>query len=190
MIRVLIVDDHPVVRKGLARLLSRADIEVVGQAASGEEGVRLARDLSPDVVLWDLAMPGGGLTGIGRLRRGSPGVRVLVLTALDDPLLAREVARAGADGFLAKTCPPEELVAAVRACGQGRGYFPQLPCLSPREEEVLSLLSKGLSNREIAERLAISVKTVESHLEKLKAKLGCGSTAELRARALRRPQPG
>jgi len=186
MIRVLIVDDHPVVREGLARLLARAGLTPVGEAASGEEGIRLARELEPDVVLWDLAMPGGGLSAIGRLREAAPEARVFILTALDDPLLAREAARAGADGFLAKTCPPEELVEAVRACARGEACFPHLPCLSPREEEVLALLSQGLSNREIAERLAVSVKTVESHLEKLKEKLGCASTAELRARALRR----
>ncbi|HIP99465.1 TPA: response regulator transcription factor [Candidatus Bipolaricaulota bacterium] len=187
MIRVLIVDDHPLVRRGLARLLSRAGMEPVGEAANGEEGLRLARELEPDVVLWDLAMPGGGLGALEGLRGAAPGARVLVLTALDDPLLAREAARAGATGFLAKTCPPEELIAAVRACARGTHYFPRLPCLSPREEEVLAFLSQGLSNREIAARLGVSVKTVESHLEKLKGKLGCASTAELRARALRRP---
>ncbi|MBC7099532.1 response regulator transcription factor [Candidatus Bipolaricaulota bacterium] len=186
MIRVLIVDDHPVVREGLARLLSRAGMYVVGEAGSGEEGVGLARGLSPQVVLWDLAMPGGGLAAIKRLREAAPQARILVLTALDDPLLSREAAAAGADGFLAKTCAPGELVAAVRACARGERVFPQGPELSPREEELLSLLSQGLSNREAAERLGISVKTVESHLENLKRKLGCKSTAELRARALRR----
>ncbi|HHE47693.1 MAG TPA: response regulator transcription factor [Candidatus Acetothermia bacterium] len=186
MIRVLIVDDHPVVREGLARLLARAGLTPVGEAASGEEGIRLARELQPDVVLWDLAMPGGGLPAIGKLKTAVPGVRVLVLTALDDPLLSREMARAGADGFLGKTCTPEELTRAVRACAQGIPFFPCLPELSPREERVLDLLAQGLSNRAIAERLGISVKTVESYLENLKRKLGCASTAELRARALRR----
>ncbi len=186
MIRVLIVDDHPLVRRGLARLLSRAGMEPVGEAATGEGGLRLAEELEPDVVLWDLAMPGGGLGAIQRLRAAAPKARVLILTALDDPLLAREAARAGADGFLAKTCPPEELISTVRACARGNRCFPTLPCLSSREEEVLGLLSQGLSNREIAARLSVSVKTVESYLEKLKAKLGCASTAELRARALRR----
>jgi len=137
-------------------------------------------------VLWDLAMPGGGLAAIKRLREAAPQARILVLTALDDPLLSREAAAAGADGFLAKTCAPGELVAAVRASARGERVFPQGPELSPREEELLSLLSQGLSNREAAERLGISVKTVESHLENLKRKLGCKSTAELRARALRR----
>ena len=186
MIRVLIVDDHPVVRQGLARLLSQAGLNPVGEAATGEEGIRLAGELSPEVVLWDLAMPGGGLSAIERLRAAAPKARVLILTALDDPLLAREAARAGADGFLAKTCPPEELVEAVRACARGERCFPGLPRLSPREEELLGLLATGISNRELASRLGISVKTVESHLENLKAKLGCKSTAELRARALRR----
>jgi len=186
MIRVLVVDDHPVVRQGLSHLLSQAGMEVVGEAASGEEGMALTRELAPDVVLWDLAMPGGGLSAIGKLKTAVPGVRVLVLTALDDPLLSREVARAGADGFLGKTCTPEELAQAVRVCAQGIPFFPRLPELSPREEKVLDLLAQGLSNRLIADKLGISVKTVESYLENLKRKLGCASTAELRARALRR----
>lgn len=186
MIRVLVVDDHPVVRQGLSHLLSQAGMEVVGEAESGKQGLRLSTELQPDVVLWDLAMPGGGLSAIGELKTAVPGVKVLVLTALDDPLLSREVAQAGADGFLGKTCTPEELIQAVRACAQGTPFFPCLPELSPREEKVLDLLAEGLSNRLIAERLGISVKTVESYLENLKRKLGCASTAELRARALRR----
>jgi len=186
MIRVLIVDDHPLVREGLARLLVEAGIEVVAAAQDGEEGARLARQHEPDLVLWDLAMPGGGVAGLARLRQAVPECRVLVITALDDPWLTAEVACAGADGFLAKGSSPPELVAAVRDCVRGRTWLPSSPDLSPREEEVFALLAEGFPNREVARRLGISVKTVESHLERLKQKLGCGSTAELRARALRR----
>lgn len=186
MIRVLVVDDHPIVREGLVRLLAKAGIEVVGQAQDGGEGVRLAALLRPQVVLWDLAMPGGGFRGLANLANAAPEARVLVLTALDDPLLAREAARTGAAGFLAKTASPRELVAALNACAQGENAFPNLPELTPRERQVLSLLGEGLSNQEIADKLGISVKTVEAHLERLKGKFCCTSTAELRAQALKR----
>lgn len=182
------VDDHPVVRAGLARVLERAGMTVVGQASGGEEGMRLAAQRSPDVILWDLAMPGGGVAAVGELRRVAPAARVLVITALDDPLLAREAARAGATGFLAKTAPADDLLAAVWACARGEPAFPDLPRLSPREEEVLALVGAGLSNQGIAGRLGISVKTVESHLERLKEKLDCATVAELRARAVRRTE--
>lgn len=185
MIRVLIVDDHPLVREGLARLLAEAGVEVVGAVGDGEEGGLLAAERTPDLVLWDLAMPDGGVAGLARLKKAVPRCRVLVITALDDPWLAAAVARAGADGFLAKCSSPDELVAAVHDCVRGRPWRPPPP-LSPREEEVFALLSQGFPNREIARHLGISVKTVESHLERLKEKLGCGSTSELRARALRR----
>lgn len=185
MIRALIVDDHPLVREGLARLLAGQGISVVGLAADGEEGIRLARNERPDLVLWDLAMPGGGLAGLARLKEAAPDSRVLAVTALDDPWLGREAAKAGADGFLSKTASPEELRRAIEDCLRGRGPFPKAADLSPREEEVFRLLGTGLPNREVARELGISVKTVESHLEGLKAKLGCRTTAELRARALK-----
>ncbi len=186
MVRVLIVDDHPVVREGLARVLAAQGMSVVGRAADGDEGVGLAQAGGVDVVLWDLAMPGGGLGGLRRLKAAVPEVRVLALTALDDPWLGAEAARAGADGFLPKSASPEELRAAIEDCLRGRGPFPPAPPLSPREGEVFRLLGQGLPNRAIARELGISVKTVESYLEGLKLKLGCRTTAELRARALRR----
>lgn len=187
MLRVLLVDDHPLVREGLGRLLERAGARLVGWAQDGEAGLQLAKQLKPDLILWDLAMPGGGLTPLPRLREAAPQARVVVLTALDDPLVAREAAKAGAAGFLAKTCSPTELIRAITACARGEACFPQLPQLSPREEELLRGLAAGLPNRALAEELGISIKTVESHLEKLKKKLGCRSTAELRAWAVRRP---
>lgn len=186
MTRALIVDDHPLVREGLARLLAGQGISVVGLAADGEEGIRLARQERPDLVLWDLAMPGGGLNGLTQVKEAVPGVRVLAVTALDDPWLGAEAARAGADGFLSKTASPDELRAAIEDCLRGRGPFPSPARLSPRENEMFRLLGAGLPNREIARDLGISVKTVESYLESLKAKMGCRTTAELRARALQR----
>ena len=131
MIRTLIVDDHPLVREGLARLLAGQGISVVGLAADGEEGIRLARTENPDLVLWDLAMPGGGLAGLARLKEAVPAVRVLAVTALDDPWLGAEAARAGADGFLSKASSPDELRVAIEDCLRGRGPFPP-PRVSPR----------------------------------------------------------
>jgi len=186
MIRALIVDDHPLVREGLARILAGQRISVVGLAADGEEGIRLARDEKPDLVLWDLAMPAGGLSGLAQLKDAAPDARILAVTALDDPWLGAEAARAGADGFLSKAASPDELRVAIEDCLRGRGPFPPPARLSPREEEVFCLLGAGRPNREIARELGISVKTVESHLEGLKAKLGCRTTTELRARALQR----
>ncbi|MFO8033885.1 MAG: response regulator transcription factor [Candidatus Bipolaricaulota bacterium] len=183
MIRIVIADDHALVREGLTRLLSRCGCQVVGQASGAEEGLQLVRKLSPDVVLWDLIMPGGGLDTL----RALPGtVRVLVLTAVDDVLLACEVARAGADGFLPKTSSPEKLTEAIARVARGETVFPPLPELSPRELEVLEHLGRGAPNPEIARSLGLSVKTVESHVERLKAKLGKESAAELRAWAARR----
>lgn len=186
MVRILIVDDHPVVREGLARLLAERGAAVVGLAGSGEEGFRLAQETGPDLVVWDLAMPGGGTAGLRRLRAALPAAKILVLTALDDPALGQEVRAAGADGLLFKASSAEEVWRGICACLRGEGPFPALTPLSPREEEVLRLLGEGRSNRELAQELGISVKTVESHLEALKAKLGCRNAAELRALALRR----
>lgn len=170
----------------MARLLSRAGLEVVGLAADGDAGAELAGRTSPDVVVFDLAMPGGGFAGLARVKKMAPASRILVVTALDDPWLPGEADRAGADGLLVKTATPLEFVAAIRRCFEGAREFPISPALSPREEEVFALLAEGVPNREIAVRLGVSVKTVESHLERLKGKLGCGSAAELRALALRR----
>ncbi|MCX7750772.1 MAG: response regulator transcription factor [Candidatus Bipolaricaulota bacterium] len=186
MVRILIVDDHPVVREGLARLLAERGAAVVGLAATGEEGIRLAQETGPDLIVWDLAMPGGGVEGLRRLREAVPGARILVLTALEGPGLGQEVRAAGADGLLFKASSAEEVWRGICACLRGEGPFPPVPSLSPREEEVLRLLGAGRSNRELAQELGISVKTVESHVESLKAKLGCRSAAELRALALRR----
>ncbi len=183
MIRVLIVDDHTLVREGLTRLLERAGYCVVGEAVDAVTGLARVEELLPDVVLWDLIMPGGGLHSISKLPQGP---RVLVLTAVDDVLLASEVSRAGAHGYLPKTVSPQVLADAVARVARGEHVFPPFPVLSARESEVLELLSGGRSNCEIAERLEISVKTVEAYLERLKEKLGKESTADLRAWAARR----
>lgn len=182
---VLVVDDHPLVREGLAQLLSRAGIQVVGQAEDGKEGIRQAEELRPDVVLWDILMPSGGFSGVRRLLTRVPETKVLLLTALEEPGLAEEAQRVGAHGIVPKTARPEELVNAVLAVAQGQPLLTPHPSLTAREEEVLGFLAQGLRTGEIAERLQISPKTVETHLEHLREKLGCASVPELRAWALR-----
>ena len=185
---VLVADDHPLVREGLRRLLFRAGFEVA-EAENGEEAIRKAEELGPSLVLWDLLMPGGGLEGLRRLRGKIPEAKILVLTALDTPGLGEEVLRAGAQGLVEKTADPEEILQAIHAILRGETLAPLEGNLTAREEEILRLLAQGLRLAEIAEKLGISPKTVESHLEHLKEKLRCKSVPELRALALRWRSP-
>jgi len=185
---VLVADDHPLVREGLRRLLFRAGFEVV-EAENGEEAIRKAEELGPRLVLWDLLMPGGSLEGLRRLREKVPEAKILVLTALDTPGLGEEVLRAGAQGLVEKTADPEEILRAIHAVLRGETLAPLEENLTAREEEILRLLAQGLRLAEIAEKLGISPKTVESHLEHLKEKLRCKSVPELRALALRWRSP-
>jgi len=202
VIRVLVVDDHPIVRQGLRSYLSsREGIEVVGDAGDGESAVTLARDLRPDVVLMDLVMPGmGGLAATQAITDLGLGARILVLTSFSSHDQVIPAIQAGAAGYLLKDAAPEEVDRAVRAvhAGEGRldpsvaavvmaqvaGHGPQaapapdaddgndLRRLTPRETEVLRLLGEGLSNRALAERLFLSEKTVKTHVSSILAKLG------------------
>jgi len=198
-IRVLIADDHAVVRAGLKLLLDAADeIEVVGEAASGEEAVRLARSLSPDVVLMDVVMP--GMNGIEATRpalEAAPGAKVLVLSMQDDPHYVREAFEAGASGYVLKEAADSEVVQAVREVASGNRYVhPTLGArmiaaeaearrkadsdpLSDREREVLRLLALGHTNQEIAKMLYISVRTAETHRSHIMTKLRLTTRAEL-----------
>jgi DNA-binding NarL/FixJ family response regulator len=188
MIRVLIVDDHPVVREGLRGMLE-ADpgISVVGEAGSGDEAVVRDRELTPDVVLMDLRMPGGdGVSAITRILKARPDGRVLVLTTYEtDQDIVRAV-EAGAAGYLLKDTSRADLLAAVAAAARGetvlspsvatrlvtRMRAPVAESLSPRETEVLSLVARGLSNAEIGRALFISETTVKTHLLRVFGKLG------------------
>ncbi|HEX2700023.1 MAG TPA: response regulator transcription factor [Acidimicrobiales bacterium] len=192
-IRVVVVDDHPVVRQGLRSFLgSRQGIEVVGEAADADTGVAEVERLRPDVVLLDLHMPGGGgLTAIGRIRASGSGPPVLVLTSFAGADQVVPAVRAGASGYLLKDVDPADLEAAIRTLHAGGTLLdpgvvgavmaevaapgrsdPRLDALTQREREVLSVLAEGLSNRDIAARLFVSEKTVKTHVGAVLAKLG------------------
>ncbi|QKV68070.1 response regulator transcription factor [Streptomyces harbinensis] len=192
-ISLLIVDDHPVVRDGLRGMFaSSTDFTVLGEAADGPTGVELAQRLAPDVVLMDLRMPGGGgVAAIGELVRRRLRCKVLVLTTYDTDSDTLPAIEAGATGYLLKDTPRDELFAAVRAAAEGRTVLspavatrlvsrvrePVGEALSTRERQVLGLVAKGSSNREIAAELFISEATVKTHLAHLYTKLGVNDRA-------------
>lgn len=187
-IRILIVDDHPMVREGLRTYLEVADdILVIGDVGSAETALDLLKSLSPDVILLDLVLPGiEGPAAIRALRSAAPSAHVLVLTSFGEPERAGQALLAGATGYLLKTVSPEDLLDAVRQAARGRAVLdvPATPgpseavkvatgeALTPRELEILRLLGRGLTNRDIADRLHITVKTVKTHTGRVYEKLG------------------
>ncbi len=213
-IRVLIVDDHAMVRQGLRTFLELQDtsvpsIEVVGEAANGSEAVEMARRTRPDVVLLDLVMPQmDGIQATPRIIEASPGTRVVILTSFGEEDKVIPAVRAGAQGYLLKDIPPDELVQAVRQVHQGKVQLhPDVvrrlmsavavqpdPLasgdpeggLTEREQEVLHLIADGLSNRVIAEKLVISEKTVKTHVSNILGKLGLADRTQAAIYALRR----
>ena len=204
-IRVLIADDHAVLRAGLKLLINaQSDMGVVGEAASGPEAVSNAQATMPHVVLLDLSMPGARFTQtIEQLVLLAPTARVLVLTMHDDPAYMRAALRAGASGYIVKQAADVELLTAIRAVHHGRTFVDltrpgerprdievrdasrgsaaagRHKSLSRREAEVLRLLAQGHTNQEAADQLAVSVKTIETHRKRLSEKLGLKSRAEL-----------
>ncbi|ATL28715.1 response regulator [Streptomyces formicae] len=192
-VRLLVCDDHVVVRAGLLALLGSApDIEVVGEAGTGEEAVALAAKLTPDVVLMDLQL-GEGIDGVEATRRitaAAPSPHVLVLTTYDTDADITRAIEAGATGYLLKAERPEELFSAIQAAAQGRTALSPpvasrvmarmrspLPTLTDRERDILGQLSQGLGNREIARALFISEATVKTHLGRIYDKLGVDTRA-------------
>lgn len=201
-IRVLIADDHRIVRAGIRSFLeNQASIEVVGEAGDGEEAVAMACTLRPDVVLMDINMPRvGGLEAARRIKTDAPDVHVLALTMYDDKRFFVEALTAGAEGYVLKGADPAELLAAIRAATRGEVYLtpgqaklllagysggadkPEstgLDVLSVRERQVLRLIAEGLTGKEIAERLFLSPNTVERHRTNIMNKLGLRNRAEL-----------
>jgi len=205
MIRVLLVDDHAVVRTGFRLLLqAHAETQVVGEADSGETACQRYLELTPDVVVMDLAMPGmGGLEALRRIRARHPQARVLALSAHDDPLHARRALREGARGFLSKRSAPETLVEAITAVAAGQRYLDAalaqklaldeverggkspIEQLSEREFQVFVRLAGGASVQRIAGDLKLSASTVGTHLYNIKQKLGVSNQSELTLIAIR-----
>ena len=206
MLTVLIADDHPFFRDGLRALLAaQPDLECVGEAASGDEAVRLAAELQPDVVLMDVQMPGmSGVEATRRIVSSSPQVRVLVVTMFEDDAVVFAAMRAGARGYLLKGVRHEDMVRAIRAVGSGEAifgphiagklvdYFSALqpsqpaelfPELSSREREILALLAQGHKNAEIAARLVLSPKTVRNYVSNILSKLQVADRAQAILRA-------
>jgi DNA-binding NarL/FixJ family response regulator len=205
MIRLLVVDDHPVVRDGLCGTFgSEAGFEVVGEAAHGPGAVKRALELRPDVVLMDLRMPAGdGVTAIGQLAEHGFAGHVLVLTTYDTDADVLPAIEAGATGYLLKDAPREELVRAVRAAARGEAVLSPAvatrvlgqvrgepasadPTLSARELEVLRLVAQGMTNRRAADQLFVSEATIKTHLLHVYAKLGVGDRAAAVAEAYER----
>ncbi|MBB6637412.1 response regulator transcription factor [Cohnella thailandensis] len=211
MIRILLVDDHAVVRSGLRMLLNaKSGLTVVGDAADGDEAIRLAADLKPDVVLMDLSMPHGrdGLSATAELKKLLPDTSVLVLSMHDDDEYLFRAIHAGASGYVLKSAPHEELLSAIESVYSGNAYlYPtatkrlmneymerikhgdnsdSYESLSDREKQVLGWIAKGYSNKEIAENLIISVKTVETHKSHVMEKLGLRTRPDLVKYALKK----
>ncbi|MEX2299751.1 MAG: response regulator transcription factor [Bryobacterales bacterium] len=203
-IRILLADDHAVVRQGFGRILAaQSDLEVIGEVGNGREAVDLAEQLKPDVVVMDVSMPElNGIEATRRLMKAAPRTRVLALSMHKDSVYVREILRAGAQGFLLKDANDLDLLAAVRAVGQGQGYISPsvseavlsdyrkhvtdpIDLLTSREREVLQLIAEGKTNKEIAAALNLSVYTVDAHRGRIMEKLNLHSTGEIVRFAMR-----
>ena len=198
MIRILLADDHAMVRKGFRMILeAQADMSIVGEAGNGREAVEQAGILHPDVIVMDVAMPElNGIEATRRLAATSPRSRVLALSMHKDSVYVREILRAGARGYLLKDSIDSDLVSAVRAVAKGDGYLSPavsdavltdyrrhvtdpLDLLSSREREVLQMIAEGKTNKEVAATLNLSVYTIDAHRGKIMEKLNLHSTGEL-----------
>jgi len=201
-IKLLLVDDHEIVRAGLRMLfMAEPDVEIVGEASSGEEALAAVARCHPDIVLMDAAMPGmSGMEATRRIKAAFPNVAVLALTMHEDERYFFEMLNAGASGYVPKRAAPDDLMSAIRVVSQGNVFiYPSLAkllvndflhrsdttssdsldALTAREHEVLALIADGLSNKEIADRLVLSAKTVDRHRENIMRKLNLHTRVEL-----------
>ena len=199
-IKVLVVDDHPVVRKGLQSCLARQDrLRIVGEASDGDEALGKTRELDPDIVLMDIDLPRmNGLAVTELLRKEQPRVKVLVLSVHTNKEFIFRIIQAGAHGYISKGAPPDELVRAIESVCDGEAFFsPEIARaalnqfvsnggkqepfvqLTTREREVLALIAEGRSNKEVASRLGIGVRTIETHRERIMRKLKIHTIAGL-----------
>jgi DNA-binding NarL/FixJ family response regulator len=206
-IRVLLADDHTLVRQGLRALLEReADIKVIGEATNGREVIRKAEMLRPDVIVMDISMPRlNGIEATQKITTDHPGVRVVVLSMHAGEDYVKGMLRAGASGYVLKDAPANDLLSAIRAVAaggysihprvagcvvtdflKGKGVEEPVGDLTPREREVVQLIVEGMTNREIAGHLRLSVKTVDAHRTATMKKLGLHGVAELTRWAIRR----
>lgn len=204
-IRIVLADDHSVVRQGFRRILeAQPDMEIVGEASNGKEALESAAKFTPDVVVMDVAMPElNGIEATRRMAEVAPRTRVLALSMHKDSVYVREILRAGARGYLLKDAVDEDLIAAVRAVSRGEGYLSPgvadavltdyrqhvtdpIDLLTSREREVLQLIAEGKTNKEIATTLNLSVYTVDAHRGRIMEKLNLHSTGELVRFAIRK----
>lgn len=207
-IRILLADDHTILRQGLRSLLSgQPGMSVVGEAENGRQAVQLARELKPDLAIMDVSMPDlNGIDATAQIRALDPPVRVIALSMYSDRRFVQQMFKSGAAGYLLKDCAAEELARAVRTVMDGQAYLspaiagvvvgeflrgltaegtPGFPALTSREREVLQLIAEGRSTKEVASRLSVSVKTVETHRRQIMEKLQVNSVADLTKYAIR-----
>ena len=209
-VRIVIADDHSIVREGLRRMLAGSQVEVVGEAGSGEEALRLVAEQRPDLVLLDIRMPGmDGFTALREIKRTSPQIPVLMLTAYDDPSWLVQAVAYGAAGYLLKSLSREALVASIRAVADGdsliapahlrvviqqlghdtsdtaAGITGDLSKLTAREGEVLALLAEGLTNQQIAHVLGVAPSTIKPHVENVMLKLGASDRTQAAVMAVK-----
>ena len=209
-IKILVVDDHAIVREGVRMILAKeSDLEVVGEAGDGQQALELTERVRPDVVIMDISMPGmGGIEATQTVRARHPEVQVLALTMHEDESYVFQLLRAGAAGYVLKRAAAQDLVQAVRAAAKGEAFlYPSVARkvvedylrrvetgeererydgLTTREKEILTLIAQGLSNQQIAEKLFISIKTVQTHRAHILEKLGLHDRTELVRHAIRK----
>lgn len=205
-LRVLIADDHPLFRKGMRAMLEALpDIEVVGEAATGEEALALANSQAPDIIVMDLQMPGGsGIAATRAILNASPHIRILMVTLFDDGESVFTALRAGARGYILKDTAADEMARAVQAVGRGEAIFSPtianrlidffatphptvpkevFPTLTDREREILGLIAQGQANPDIARQLSLSVKTIHNYVSNIFSKLQVADRAQAIIRA-------